>query len=56
METISPVVQAEVPESDNIMMMVGMGGTNSANMRVRLSDRRDRKRSQQEIAAALSRY
>ena len=24
METISPVVEAEVPESDNIMMMVGM--------------------------------
>ena len=54
MNTIYPVVQEQVPESDNIMMMVGMGGTNSANMRVRLSERRDRKRSQQEIAASLS--
>ena len=54
METLYPVVQEEIPESDNIMMMVGMGGTNSANMRVRLLDRRERKRSQQEIAAALS--
>ncbi len=54
MNTIYPVVQEQVPESDNIMMMVGMGGVNSANMRVRLVDQKERKRSQKEIAAALS--
>lgn len=54
MQTIYPVVKEQVPESDNIMMMVGMGSVNSANMRVRLVDQKDRKRSQQEIAAALS--
>jgi multidrug efflux pump len=54
METIYPVIQQQVPENDNIMMMVGMGGVNSANMRVRLVDQDKRKRSQQEIAADLS--
>jgi len=54
METIYPVVKENVPESDNIMMMVGMGGGNSANMRVRLVDLENRKRSQQEIARTLS--
>jgi multidrug efflux pump len=54
MDELYPVVQDKVPESDNIMMMVGMGGTNSANMRVRLVDQDKRKRSQQEVAAALS--
>ncbi len=54
MNELYPVVQEQVPESDNIMMMVGMGGVNSANMRVRLTDQRERKRTQQEIAAALS--
>ncbi len=54
MEEIYPVVQEQVPESDNIMMMVGMGGVNSANMRVRLVDQKERKRTQKEIAAALS--
>ncbi len=54
MDQIAPVVKEQVPESDNIMMMVGMGSVNSANMRVRLVDKEDRKRSQQEIAAALS--
>ncbi|MRR22419.1 efflux RND transporter permease subunit [bacterium] len=54
MDQIAPVVKDQVPESDNIMMMVGMGSVNSANMRVRLVDQKDRKRSQQEIAAALS--
>lgn len=54
MDQIAPVVKEQVPESDNIMMMVGMGSVNSANMRVRLVDQKDRKRSQQEIAAALS--
>ncbi len=54
MAQIAPVVKEQVPESDNIMMMVGMGSVNSANMRVRLVDQKDRKRSQQEIAAALS--
>ncbi len=54
MDQIAPVVKEQVPESDNIMMMVGMGSVNSANMRVRLVDQEDRERSQQEIAAALS--
>ncbi len=54
MDQIAPVVKEQVPESDNIMMMVGMGSVNSANMRVRLVDKEDRKRSQQEIAQALS--
>ncbi len=54
METIYPVVQEQVPESDDIMSMVGHGGVNSANMRVRLVDQGERKRSQQEIAAGLS--
>ena len=54
MQTLYPVVLEQVPESDNIMMMVGMGSVNSANMRVRLVDQHDRKRTQQEIAAALS--
>lgn len=54
MDQIAPVVKEQVPESDNIMMMVGMGSVNSANMRVRLLDQEDRKRSQQEIAASLS--
>jgi len=54
MDQIAPVVREQVPESDNIMMMVGMGGVNAANMRVRLVDEKQRKRSQQEIAATLS--
>jgi multidrug efflux pump len=54
MDQIYPVIQEQVPESDDIMMMVGMGGVNSGNMRVRLVDQKDRKRSQKEIAAALS--
>ena len=54
MDQIAPVVKEQVPESDNIMMMVGMGSVNSANMRVRLVGQEDRKRSQQEIATALS--
>lgn len=52
METLYPVVKENVPESDNIMMMVG--GGSSANMRVRLVDLDKRKRSQQEVAADLS--
>lgn len=51
-EKIYPVVKEKVPESDNIMMMVS--GGNSANMRVRLVDLEERKRSQQDIAASLS--
>ncbi|HWR75534.1 MAG TPA: efflux RND transporter permease subunit, partial [Bacteroidales bacterium] len=46
-----PVVAENVPEMDNIMVMVG---GNSANIRVRLKDIDDRNRSQQEIAASLS--
>jgi multidrug efflux pump len=54
MKKIYPVVKESVPESDNIMEMVGMGGGGSGNMRVRLVDLDKRKRSQQEIAADLS--
>jgi multidrug efflux pump len=50
-ETVVPVIKDNVPESDNIMMMVN---GNSANIRVRLIDIDDRKRSQQEIAASIS--
>lgn len=50
-ETVVPVVKDNVPESDNIMMMVN---GNSATIRVRLIDIDDRKRSQQEIAASIS--
>jgi multidrug efflux pump len=50
-DKVVPVVTENVPEMDNIMVMVG---GNSANIRVRLKDIDDRKRSQQEIAATLS--
>ena len=50
-DNVVPVVTENVPEMDNIMVMVG---GNSANIRVRLKDIDDRKRSQQEIAATLS--
>jgi multidrug efflux pump len=50
-DNVVPVVTANVPEMDNIMVMVG---GNSANIRVRLTDIDERKRSQQEIAASLS--
>ncbi len=50
-ETLVPIVKENVPESDNIMMMIR---GNSGNLRVRLVDIDDRKRSQQEIATSLS--
>ena len=50
-ETVVPVVRDNVPEQDNIMMMVH---GNSGNIRVRLVDIDDRKRSQQEIATSVS--
>jgi len=50
-ETVVPMIKKEVPEEENIMMMVG---TNSSNIRVRLKDVDQRKRSQQEIAASLN--
>jgi multidrug efflux pump len=50
-DNVVPVVTENVPEMDNIMVMVS---GNSANIRVRLKDIDDRKRSQQEIAATLS--
>ncbi len=53
-EDMVPVIEKAVPECDNLMTIVGMGGTNSANMRIRLLDIRDRKRSQQEIAADVA--
>lgn len=53
-ESVVPVIEKEVPEQDNIMTMVGMGGTNSSNVRVRLVDIDKRTRSQQAIAAAIA--
>ena len=50
-ETVVPLVKENVPESDNIMMMIR---GNSGYIRVRLVDIDDRKRSQQEIATSLS--
>lgn len=50
-ETVVPVIRDNVPEQDNIMMMVN---GNSANIRVRLIDIDDRKRSQQEVATSVS--
>ena len=50
-ESIVPLVKENVPESDNIMMMIR---GNSGNFRIRLVDIDDRKKSQQEIAASLS--
>ncbi len=48
------VLESEVPESDRIMQMVGMGGRNRANFSVSLVDPLNRERSQQEIADDLS--
>ena len=50
-EKLVPLVKENVPESDNIMMMIR---GNSGNIRVRLVDIDDRKRSQQEIALSLA--
>jgi len=50
-ETVVPVIRENVPEQDNIMMMVN---GNSANIRVRLADIDERKRSQQEVATSVS--
>ncbi|HCM60296.1 MAG TPA: acriflavin resistance protein [Bacteroidales bacterium] len=50
-ETVVPVIRENIPEQENIMMMVN---GNSANIRVRLTDIDDRKRSQQEIATSIS--
>ncbi|MHC1731813.1 MAG: efflux RND transporter permease subunit [Bacteroidales bacterium] len=50
-ETVVPVVRENIPEQENIMMMVN---GNSANIRVRLTDIDNRKRSQQEIATSVS--
>jgi multidrug efflux pump len=50
-ETVVPVIKENIPEQENIMMMVN---GNSANIRVRLADIDDRKRSQQEIATSVS--
>jgi len=50
-ETVVPVVRDNIPEQENIMMMVN---GNSANIRVRLTDIDSRKRSQQEIATSVT--
>ncbi|MDP3436587.1 MAG: efflux RND transporter permease subunit, partial [Bacteroidales bacterium] len=48
------VIEREVPESEGIMQMVGMGGRNRANFSVTLVDPLNRERTQQEIADDLS--
>jgi multidrug efflux pump len=53
-ESMIPMIQKEVPEEENIMMMVGQGGVNSSSIRVSLTDIEKRKRSQQEIAVSLN--
>ena len=50
-ETVVPVIRENIPEQENIMMMVN---GNSANIRVSLTDIDDRKRSQPEIATSIS--
>lgn len=48
------VVRNEVPEAENILQMVGMGGRNRSNFSISLVDPLSRERSQQEIADELS--
>lgn len=48
------VIKSEVPERDKVMQMVGMGSRNRSNFQVALVSPDQRKRSQQEIADALS--
>ncbi|OFY91599.1 MAG: acriflavin resistance protein [Bacteroidetes bacterium RIFOXYA12_FULL_40_10] len=48
------VIEKEVPESEGVMQMVGMGGRNRANFSVILVDPLKRERTQQEIADDLS--
>ncbi|PKP06838.1 MAG: acriflavin resistance protein [Bacteroidetes bacterium HGW-Bacteroidetes-5] len=48
------VIEKEVPESEGVMQMVGMGGRNRANFSVTLVDPLNRERTQQEIADDLS--
>ncbi len=50
-EKVVPVVKENVPEMNNLMVMVN---TSTASLRVSLTDIDDRKRSQQEIATSLS--
>jgi multidrug efflux pump len=50
-ETVMPVVKDNIPENESLMMMVN---GNSANIRVRLVDIDERKRSQQDIATYIS--
>lgn len=52
-ETVVPVVRENIPENENLMMMVN---GNSANIRVRLVDIDKRKRTQQEIATSIAPY
>ncbi len=48
------VVTDDVPEAENILQMVGMGGRNRSNFSVSLTDPLNRERTQQEIADDLS--
>ncbi len=48
------VVTEDVPEAENILQMVGMGGRNRSNFSVSLTDPLNRERTQQEIADDLS--
>lgn len=48
------VVTDEIPEAENVLQMVGMGGRNRSNFSIALVEPLSRERSQQEIADALS--
>jgi multidrug efflux pump len=48
------VVKDEMPEAENVLQMVGMGGRNRSNFSIALVEPLSRERSQQEIADALS--
>ncbi|MDX9781575.1 MAG: efflux RND transporter permease subunit [Bacteroidales bacterium] len=48
------VVTNDVPESENILQMVGMGGRNRSNFSISLVEPLSRNRTQQEIADDLS--
>ena len=48
------VIKEEVPEAENVLQMVGMGGRNRANFSISLVGPLNRARGQQEIADELS--
>lgn len=55
MKEMTELVRNSVPEQEGLMTMISTGGnSNSGNVRIILKDRKDRKRSQQEIYDELS--